>query len=175
MKHYLHEVADVFAEVKSSEAGLSSAEAAKRLEENGKNKLAEAKKASMFSRFIDQLKDPMIIILLVAAVISAATEMIEAGGFVTPTDSIIILIVVLINAILGVVQESKAEKAVEALQQMSAATTKVLRDGKVETVKSEDLPILIILRDVLRVAGMAACIAIPSECKPKTAKASCKH
>ena len=157
MKHYLHEVADVFAEVKSSETGLTSAEAEKRLQENGKNKLAEAKKASMFSRFIDQLKDPMIIILLVAAVISAVTEMVEAGGFVTPTDSIIILVVVLINAILGVIQESKAEKAVEALQKMSAATTKVIRDGKVETVKSEDL----VVGDVIL---LDAGDAIPADC-----------
>ena len=158
MKHYLHEVNDVFAEVKSSEQGLTSAEAEKRLQENGKNKLAEAKKASMLSRFIDQLKDPMIIILLVAAVISAVTEMIEAGGFVTPTDSIIILVVVLINAVLGVVQESKAEKAVEALQKMSAATTKVLRDGKVETVKSEDL----VVGDVIL---LDAGDAIPADCR----------
>ncbi len=158
MKHYLHEVSDVFAEVKSSEQGLTSAEAEKRLQENGKNKLAEAKKVSMFSRFIDQLKDPMIIILLVAAVISAATEMIEAGKFVTPTDSIIILVVVLINAILGVVQESKAEKAVEALQKMSAATTKVLRDGKIENVKSEDL----VVGDVIL---LDAGDAIPADCR----------
>lgn len=158
MKYYLHEVADVFAEVKSSEQGLTSAEAEKRLQENGKNKLAEAKKVSMFSRFIDQLKDPMIIILLVAAVISAVTEMIEAGGFVTPTDSIIILVVVLINAVLGVLQESKAEKAVEALQKMSAATTKVLRDGKVEIVKSEDL----VVGDVIL---LDAGDAIPADCR----------
>ena len=158
MKYYLHEVADVFAEVKSSEQGLTSAEAEKRLQENGKNKLAEAKKVSMFSRFIDQLKDPMIIILLIAAVISAVTEMIEAGGFVTPTDSIIILVVVLINAVLGVLQESKAEKAVEALQKMSAATTKVLRDGKIETVKSEDL----VVGDVIL---LDAGDAIPADCR----------
>ena len=161
MKHYLHEVADVFAEVKSSEQGLTSAEAEKRLQENGKNKLAEAKKASMFSRFIDQLKDPMIIILLVAAVISAVTEFIEhdpATGMYVPTDSIIILVVVLINAVLGVLQESKAEKAVEALQKMSAATTKVLRDGKVETVKSEDL----VVGDVIL---LDAGDAIPADCR----------
>ena len=158
MKHYLHEVADVFAEVKSSEVGLTSAEAEKRLEANGKNKLAEAKKVSMLSRFVDQLKDPMIIILLVAAVISAVTEMIEAGGFVTPTDSIIILVVVLINAVLGVLQESKAEKAVEALQKMSAATTKVLRDGKVESIKSEDL----VVGDVIL---LDAGDAIPADCR----------
>ena len=161
MKHYLHEVSDVFAEVKSSAEGLTSAEAEKRLQENGKNKLAEAKKASMLSRFIDQLKDPMIIILLVAAVISAATEFIEhdpASGMYVPTDSIIILVVVLINAVLGVIQESKAEKAVEALQKMSAATTKVLRDGKVETVKSEDL----VVGDVIL---LDAGDAIPADCR----------
>ena len=158
MKHYLHEVADVFAEVKSTELGLTSVEAEKRLEANGKNKLAEAKKVSTFSRFVDQLKDPMIIILLVAAVISAVTEMIEAGGFVTPTDSIIILVVVLINAVLGVVQESKAEKAVEALQKMSAATTKTLRDGQVVTVKSEDL----VVGDVIL---LDAGDAIPADCR----------
>ncbi len=161
MKHYLHEVADVFAEVKSSETGLTSAEAQKRLEANGKNKLAEAKKQSMFSRFIDQLKDPMIIILLIAAVISAVTEFIEhdpAAGMYVPTDAIIILVVVLINAVLGVLQESKAEKAVEALQKMSAATTKVLRDGQVVTVKSEDL----VVGDVIL---LDAGDAIPADCR----------
>ena len=161
MKHYLHEVADVFAEVKSTENGLASAEAAKRLEANGKNKLAEAKKVSMLSRFIDQLKDPMIIILIIAAAISAVTEFIEhdpSHGTYVPTDSIIILAVVLINAILGVVQESKAEKAVEALQKMSAATTKVLRDGKVEVVKSEDL----VVGDVIL---LDAGDAIPADCR----------
>ncbi len=161
MKHYLHEVNDVFAEVKSSEQGLTSAEAEKRLQENGKNKLAEAKKASMFSRFISQLKDPMIIILLVAAVISAVTEFIEhdpSTGAYVPTDSIIILVVVLINAVLGVIQESKAEKAVEALQKMSAATTKVMRDGKIVTVKSEDL----VVGDVIL---LDAGDAIPADCR----------
>ncbi len=158
MKHYLHSTDEVFAEVQSSADGLSSAEANARLEKYGKNKLAEAKKVSAFSRFIAQLKDPMIIILLVAAVISAATEMIEHGGFVTPTDAIIILVVVLINAVLGVVQESKAEKAVEALQKMSAATTKTIRDGQVVTVKSEDL----VVGDVIL---LDAGDAIPADCR----------
>ena len=161
MKHYLHSVDEVFEAVNSTPEGLSSAEAEKRLQENGKNKLAEAKKVSMFSRFIDQLKDPMIIILLVAAVISAVTEFIEHdpnAGMYVPTDSIIILVVVLINAILGVIQESKAEKAVEALQKMSAATTKVLRDGKVEIVKSEDL----VVGDVIL---LDAGDAIPADCR----------
>ena len=158
MKHYLESAEAVFQEVNSNENGLSSAEAAARLEKNGKNKLAEAKKDSTLKKFFDQMKDPMIIILLVAAVISAATEMIEAGGFVPPTDSIIILVVVLINAILGVVQENKAEKAVEALQKMAAATTKTLRDGKVENIKSEDL----VVGDVIL---LDAGDAIPADCR----------
>ncbi|MBR3802682.1 MAG: calcium-translocating P-type ATPase, PMCA-type [Clostridia bacterium] len=158
MQFYLKETDAVFEEVKSSEAGLTSEEAAKRLEQNGKNKLAEAKKDSMLKRFVDQLKDPMIIILLVAAVIAAATEIFEAGKFVVPTDSIIILVVVLINAVLGVIQESKAEKAVEALQKMSAATTKTLRDGKIVTVKSEDL----VVGDVVL---LDAGDAIPADCR----------
>ena len=97
MKHYLHSTDEVFAEVKSSAEGLSSAEAQKRLEANGKNKLEEAKKKSTFQRFVDQLKDPMIIILIIAAAISAVTEYIEAsaaGHSFFPTDTIIILAVV---------------------------------------------------------------------------------
>ena len=158
MKHYLESAEAVFKEVNSSEVGLTSAEAAARLEKNGKNKLAEAKKDSTIKKFFDQMKDPMIIILLVAAVVSAAVEMIEAGKFVTPTDSIIILVVVLINALLGVIQENKAEKAVEALQKMSAATTKTLRDGKVENIKSEDL----VVGDVIL---LDAGDAIPADCR----------
>ncbi len=158
MKHYLESAEAVFNEVNSSEIGLTSAEAAARLEKNGKNKLAEAKKDSTIKKFFDQMKDPMIIILLVAAVVSAVTEMVEAGGFVTPTDSIIILVVVLINALLGVIQENKAEKAVEALQKMSAATTKTLRDGKVENIKSEDL----VVGDVIL---LDAGDAIPADCR----------
>ncbi len=161
MKHYLESVEAVFSEVQSSEAGLSSQEAAARLEKNGKNKLAEAKKDSTLKKFFDQMKDPMIIILIIAAAISAVTEYIEAsaaGHSFFPTDTCIILAVVLINAILGVIQENKAEKAVEALQKMSAATTKTLRDGKVETIKSEDL----VVGDVIL---LDAGDAIPADCR----------
>ena len=158
MKHYLETVETVFKEVRSCESGLTSQEAAARLERQGKNKLAEAKKESLLARFLGQMKDPMIIILLVAAVISAVTEIIEAGRFVTPTDSIIILAVVVINAVLGVIQESKAEKAVEALQKMSAATTKTLRDGKILQIKSEDL----VVGDVII---LDAGDAIPADCR----------
>ncbi len=142
MKEYLSEVSQVMAEQNTRLEGISSSEAAERLQKHGPNKLAEGKKESIFVKFLKELADPMIIILLVAAVISSITEYIEAidhGIAFFPTDACIILVVVLINAILGVYQESKAEKAIEALQEMAAATSKVIRDGHQIVVKSEEL------------------------------------
>lgn len=137
MKYYCKNAEEVLVQVNTSKNGLSEAEAAKRLEENGKNRLEAAKGKSIFLRFMEQLADPMIIILLVAAAVSGVLAAMEPEGeFV---DVIIILAVVIINAVLGVYQESKAEKAIEALQEMSAATSKVLRDGKVQIIHSEDL------------------------------------
>ncbi len=136
MKHYLSTTEEVFRETDSSETGLTSEQAQKRLEENGKNRLEEGKKKSVIIRLLEQFTDPMIIILIVAAVISGITSAFD-GSF--PSDVIIILFVVILNAVLGVVQESKAEKAIEALQEMAAATSKVERDGKVMHIKSEDL------------------------------------
>ncbi|MBO5897385.1 MAG: HAD-IC family P-type ATPase, partial [Clostridia bacterium] len=142
MKFYCSSTDEVLAHVQSTEQGLSQSEAADRLERNGKNKLAEGKKESLLHRFLKQLAEPMTIILIVAAAISAGLEIYEGvahGAWAFPADVVIILAVVLINAILGVVQESKAEQAIEALQQIAAATSKVIRDGKQITVKSEDL------------------------------------
>ena len=136
MRFYCEDKREVMKAVNSSENGLSSMEAAKRLEENGKNRLEAAKGKTIVQRFLEQLADPMIIILLVAAAISGVLAVIENDSF---ADVIIILAVVIINAVLGVYQESKAEKAIEALQEMSAATSKVLRDEKVQVVRSEDL------------------------------------
>ncbi len=136
MKHYCENIDIVLSETKSTLEGLNEQEAATRLETNGKNKLAEGKKDSLLKRFISQLMDPMILILLAAAAISGVLAIIENESF---ADVIIILAVVIINAVLGVYQESKAEKAIEALQEMSAATSKVLRGGKIMTVHSEDL------------------------------------
>ncbi len=137
MQEYLQKAEDVFASVKSSAQGLTAAEAQKRLAEHGENKLQEGKKKSLIRRLLEQFTDPMIIILIVAAVISAVTSIVEHEA---PTDVIIILAVVIINAVLGVYQESKAEKAIEALQEM-AATSKVLRDGDVVEVPSAQLTI----------------------------------
>ena len=141
MKEYLSSSAEVLESVSSSLDGLSESEAAKRLETNGKNKLVEGKKESLIVRFLKQLAEPMTIILLVAAAVSAGVEIYNGlqHGFEFPSDVVIILAVVLINAILGVFQESKAEKAIEALQEMSKAQSKVIRDGKQISIPSEDL------------------------------------
>ena len=136
MKEYLKSTGQVLADTRTTAGGLSSGEATARLEKNGKNKLAEGKSESLIHRFFKQLIEPMTIILLVAAVISGVMSAIE-GGF--PSDVIIIMAVVVINAVLGVLQESKAEKAIAALQEIAAATSKVLRDGRVVQVHSEDL------------------------------------
>ena len=136
MRYYLKDKEEVLSELGSSEKGLSSEEASERLLRDGKNKLAAAKPKSLIMRFLEQLADPMIIILLAAALVSGVLAVIENESF---ADVIIILAVVIVNAVLGVYQESKAEKAIEALQEMSAATSKVLRDGQVKVIHSEDL------------------------------------
>lgn len=138
MKYYLESSSEVFGEVKSTENGLTSEQARRRSAETGKNKLAEGKKTPLILRFLSQFADPMIIILIAAAIISAITSVLQKEF---PSDVIIIMFVVIVNAILGVYQESKAEKAIEALQKMAAATTKVLRDGKVCEIPSEDLTV----------------------------------
>ncbi len=157
MKEYLKSKDDVLSKVKSGYAGLSSVEASSRLEQNGKNKLAEGKKTSIVKRFLSQLADPMIIILIVAAVISAVTATVGGEGE-SYADVIIIMIVVIINAILGVYQESKAEKAIEALQEIAAATSKVVRDGKIVTVKSED----VVVGDII---VLEAGDSVPADCR----------
>ncbi len=142
MKFYNNSIDEALSHLKTSADGLSTQEANLRLEKNGKNKLAEGEKESLLKRFFKQLAEPMTIILIVAAAISAGVEIyngISSGHWEFPADVIIILAVVLINAILGVLQESKAEKAIEALQEIAAATSKVIRDGHQITVRSEDL------------------------------------
>lgn len=135
-KHvYLQSVEDVFKELQSSPSGLSSQEAASRLEKYGANTLQEGKKKSLLEKFVDQFKDFMILVLLVAAVVS----MFAHQGDPDPTDAIIILAVVLLNAVLGVFQESKAEEAIEALKKMASPVASVLRDGHVEHIKGEDI------------------------------------
>lgn len=136
MKEYLSEIKQVLEEQNTNESGLSSDDAAERLSKFGPNKLDEGKKESTLHKFLMELKDPMIIILIAAAVISGITSVYSGES---AADTIIIMIVVIINAVLGVIQENKAEKAIAALQEIAAATSKVLRNGKQVTVKSEEL------------------------------------
>ena len=118
------------------DVGLNEEEVKKRQKEDGFNELEEKKKKSLFVKFLEQFKDFMIIILIIAAIISGVVGQMQGEGF---TDSIIILIVVILNAVIGVVQESKAEKSLEALKKMSSYSAKVVRNGKVIVVPSREL------------------------------------
>ena len=136
MKPYLEEKEAVLAEAGSSMEGLSDEEAAVRLVRDGHNKLKEGEKESLLRKFLGELKDPMTIVLIIAAVVSAITALYAGESL---TDTIIILAVVLINACLGVYQESKAEAAIEALQQVAAATAKVIRGGHLKTIHADEV------------------------------------
>ena len=138
MKEYLSSSEDVLREQGTdAEAGLSSAEAASRQEKFGPNKLEEAEKTPLWIRFFQQMADPMVIMLIVAAIISAVTGAIQ--GEIDFADVIIIMTVVIINSALGVIQEAKSEEALAALQEMSAAQSKVIRDGKLVMLHSSEL------------------------------------
>ncbi len=162
MKHYLQDVNDVLAELQTDKTGLSQAEAENRLAKNGPNKLEEAKKTSIFIKFLKQLADPMIIVLLIAAVVSLVTVIVNNSNPNNEPESvadvIIILVVVILNAVLGVVQESKAEQAIKALQSMTEATCKVLRNGVVAVVKSHD----VVVGDVIILESGDS---VPADCR----------
>lgn len=157
MQEYLKTSEAVMADLQTADTGLTEEEAAARLEKNGKNKLDEGKKESLLHKFLKELADPMIIILIVAAAISAVTAYIGHTGE-GYADVIIILFVVVVNAVLGVYQESKAEKAIEALQEIAAATSKVIRGGKHLTVKSED----VVVGDIV---VLEAGDSVPADCR----------
>ena len=155
MKFYLEEAEQVMKDLDATPEGLSSEEASKRLQKFGKNELDKPKGKSLVRRFLEQLSDPMIIILLVAAVVSGVTAAYANESF---ADVFIILFVVIVNAVLGVYQESKAEKAIDALQKMTAATSKILRDGEISHVKSAEM----VPGDVVL---LEAGDAVPADCR----------
>ena len=136
MTPYLEEKEQLIKQMGSRETGLTNEEAARRSQEDGKNKLIEGKKDSFIKRLWKQVSDPMILVLLAAALVSGITAAYAHESF---ADVLIILFVVIVNAVLGMYQESKAEKAIEALKEMAAATSKVIRGGSLMQVKSEDL------------------------------------
>lgn len=138
MKEYLASAEEVLEEQSTSSAsGLTAAEAQSRLASVGPNKLDEEEKTPMWKRFFEQMGDPMVIMLLVAAAISVITGFIQ--GEPEWADAAIILSVVILNSVLGVIQEAKSEQALEALQEMSAAQSKVIRDGKMVHMASSEL------------------------------------
>ena len=133
---YTQPVEDLLRQLDTSENGLTAEQAAERLQKYGPNALRAAPKPTLVQRFLGQLKDPMLLILLAAAAVSGVTNYLAGEDF---AEAAIILIVVLLNAVLGVFQESKAEEAIEALQTMTAATCKVLRDGRQSVLHSDEL------------------------------------
>lgn len=157
MKEYLASAEDVLKEQSTSaDAGLSIAEAQTRQAKFGPNKLKEEEKTPLWIRFFQQMADPMVIMLIVAAVISAVTGMIQ--GESEWADVIIIMAVVIINSALGVIQEAKSEEALAALQEMSAAQSKVIRDGKQISLHSSEL----VPGDIVL---LEAGDAVPADCR----------
>ena len=155
MKEYLKSIDQVLNDVHATPEGLTEEEAKRRLEENGKNKLEEAKRDGIIKKFFKSLADPMIIMLLAAAAISLITSIASGESF---ADVFIILFVVVINTILGMVQESKAEHAIDSLMEMTKAQSKVIRNGAIESINSED----VVVGDVLVVE---AGDSVPADCR----------
>ncbi len=144
---------EVIKELKSNEKqGLSNEEATKRLNEKGLNILDLAKKQNIFIKFLLQFKDILVIILLIAALVSV---IVEPKDWI---DSLIILLVVLLNAVLGVFQENKAEKSLEALKKLSSPTCKVLRNGKIKIIDSK----MVTVGDIISVE---AGDYVPADCR----------
>ena len=157
LKEYLASAEDVLSEQSTNaETGLTSAEAQARAAKFGPNKLKEEEKTPLWIRFFQQMADPMVIMLIVAAVISAVTGMIQ--GESEWADVIIIMAVVIINSALGVIQEAKSEEALAALQEMSAAQSKVIRDGKQISLHSSEL----VPGDIVL---LEAGDAVPADCR----------
>ena len=157
MKEYLSSADDVLsAQGTDGESGLSEAVASERLAKHGPNKLKEEEKTPLWIRFFQQMADPMVIMLIVAAIISAATGMIK--GEADWADVIIIMFVVGVNSVLGVAQEAKSEEALAALQEMSAAQSKVMRGGKLVHLPSSEL----VPGDVVL---LEAGDAVPADCR----------
>ncbi len=160
-KFYLENLDEVYKQCNSNANGLSSEEANNRLNINGKNKLKEAEKEPLIKKFLNSISDPMIIMLIAAAAIQAIVNVLESGGDLSKanfTEVIVILIVVIINTIMSLFQEAKAEGAMDALMQMTASTSKVLRDGEVKIIKSED----IVIGDVI---VFEAGDTVPADCR----------
>ncbi len=138
MSFYDKSIEQTLSELNATDSGLSSQEAKVRLEKNGPNALTAAKKKNIFVKFLSQFTDVMIIVLLVAAVVSAVIAIVN-GDYTELIDSGIILLIVIVNAIIGVVQENKAENALEALKNLNKPYSKVMRDGEIKSIPTEEI------------------------------------
>ena len=136
MEYYNIDIEDILKEFESSNDGITNEEAHKRISEYGYNKLTESKKTPKIVKFLNEFKDVMIIILIIAAVFSFVLDIVQGTS---PVDSIVILVVVILNAILGFVEEVRADKAIEALKHMQVAKSKVRRDGKLRIIDTENI------------------------------------
>ena len=136
MKFYSLEVNETLKRLDSNEEGLSENEVLIRLNKDGKNKIIEDKRQSKLSKFLNEFKDLMIIILILSSIVSFILSCLNNEPFI---DSIIILAIVLLNAILGFIQELKADKAIESLRKMQVSNVKVKRNHKICVVNSEDI------------------------------------
>ena len=136
MKYYDEDVDKVLDALQTSEEGLSNEEAKARLDRYGLNKLKETNKKSKLAKFLDQFKDMMIVVLLIAAVFSGISSYLNGEAY---TDTMVIIAVVLLNAIMGFVQELKADSAVESLKKMTTPNAKVIRNGQVTICSSEKI------------------------------------
>ena len=161
MDYYLEPQDRVLQELNTSLRGLRSSEASLRLQKNGKNLLKQEEKRSIWRKFLDSVTDPMILMLLGAALVQVIVTILETRGSFSIgsfTDVFVILAVIIINAIMSLVQESKAETAMSALMEMTADTSRVIRDGEVMLIKSEDL----VIGDIVR---FEAGDTVPADCR----------
>ena len=138
------------------ETGLTQREVQTRKQKYGSNKLEEKKKETLLVKFIKQFNDFMIIILIIASILSAVTSYFQGEN--DYVDSIIIIAIVVFNALMGVIQEAKAEKSIEALKQMTPPKAKVIRDGRIQEIHAEDL----VPGDIVE---LEAGIYVPADCR----------
>ncbi len=137
--YYAYSKLRIYSEFQTNENGLSSIVAQDRLTQNGANALPQSKKKSTFSKFFAQFKDPMIVVLIIASIVSAIISVVENSK--DYVDSIVIVGIVIFNAVIGYIQEQKAEDALENLKKLSQKTAKVIRDGKQLTIPVEEIVI----------------------------------
>lgn len=138
MNYYNNDIREAISDLATSaNNGLTEAEAEKRLSKYGKNLLSHKKSTSIFVRFLSQFKDFMVIVLIIASIVSAAAEVYSGGR--SFTDSIIIIVIVMFNAVMGMIQENRADKALEALKSLTKPYTQVVRNSEVKSILSEDL------------------------------------